>query len=98
MNPPVSNSATLNQESNRSDCEYWNSQVLSESRTLPITTSELDIYKNGYILSHWTINRQRTNTSTTRPSVIQESERQKWQYHILKYLITQWVPQNKDNT
>ena len=94
MNNSFSTPVTLGSESNR---RKWKGIILSILREKPFNQHELKIYNNNYIQEQGKyficyIDRS-TKKVISRKQVILEDVRQKWQYHIIRYLESQWIPQ-----
>jgi hypothetical protein len=95
MNNSVSIPVTLGSEFKRSK---WTEAVLFHLREQPLRESELKIYNNSYIKEQWKLFicyiTRNTNKVIPRKQIIVEEVRQKWQYNILEYLKSDWIPLN----
>jgi hypothetical protein len=72
----------------------WNNEITRCLRGEPLYKSEYKLYSNSYTGHNW----YHTKTSINKSNPVIESVRQKWQYHILKYLETKWIGNSTYNT
>lgn len=73
--------------SNQNNKTSWNNAVRFCLREQPLYKSEYKIYSNGYKEPI----KYKPGTPENKNSPVIDSVRQKWQYHILKYLETNWI-------
>jgi hypothetical protein len=71
----------------------WDKAVRYCLREQPLYKSEYNLYSNGYREPIW----YHTRASINKKNPVVESVRQKWQYHILKYLETKWIENPTDH-
>ena len=95
MNNSVSIPVTLGSELHR---KKFTEAVLFHLREQPLQEYEFKIYNNNYIKEHGKLFicyiTRSTGKVLPRKQIIVQEVRQKWQYNILEYLKSDWIPLN----